>query len=309
MPIMPGADLTPVSRAAGDADRLRRAVETAGCRTLLHLDQTGSTMDAARQLVEAGVAPLPALVVADRQSAGRGRRGNEWWQPSGGLAATVVHDVGFLGGDSPPAAWSIACGVAVAEAIMSIHPGLTATVKWPNDVLVGERKLAGCLVETMPRGRGPTGRPADDTTSIDAARPAQGGAGAVFSGSRAVLFGIGVNTTGRSTEAPPELRLRVATLPDLIGQAVPREEILAGILPRLESLCREIAVRPAVLVERFEPLCALSGRLVALHTSIPEGCAVVRGRCLGIDTDGALRLLTERGVERFVSGSLSPTNG
>jgi BirA family biotin operon repressor/biotin-[acetyl-CoA-carboxylase] ligase len=278
---MPKEGRGSISQFPLDADRLRRAAEAAGIRTLLHLEETGSTMDAARRLVEEGSMPLPGLVVADRQPAGRGRRGSGWWLPPGGLAATVVHDVGFLGGGSPIAAWSIACGVAMAEAIGAARPGLAVAVKWPNDVLVGERKLAGCLVETLPRGRGDR------------------------SAGAAALFGVGVNTSGRAAEAPPELRERVATLPDLAGDPLSRPDLLAAFLPRLESLCRAITARPSTLVERYEPLCGLAGRTVALHTSTATGPALVRGRCLGIDADGALRLLTARGVERFVSGSLT----
>jgi BirA family biotin operon repressor/biotin-[acetyl-CoA-carboxylase] ligase len=256
--------------------------EAVGIVTLLHLEQTESTMDAARQIVEAHSAPLPALVVADRQSAGRGRRGSGWWLPAGGLAATVVHDVGHLGGRSPSAAWSIACGVAMAEAVAALQPGLQARVKWPNDVLVGNRKLAGCLVETIPSGRR---------------------AGA------AVLFGVGVNTSGRAAEAPQELRERVATFPDLVGAPADRGDLLAQFLPRLESLCREIIAHPSSLVERYSPLCGLRGQAVTLHTTAAGGPTLVQGRCLGIDAEGALALLTTRGVERFVSGSLTHAGG
>lgn len=278
---MPESVPRAISQAPDESDRLRRAALAAGFETILHLEEAGSTMDVARLMVEEGSAPLPGLIVADRQSAGRGRRGSGWWLPPGGLAATVVHDVGFLGGGSPIAAWSIACGVAMAEAIRAVHPGVAAAVKWPNDVLVGDRKLAGCLVETLSRRL---------------AEPDARGA---------VLFGVGVNTSGHGADAPPELRQRVVTLPDLAGAPIPRPVLLAAFLPRLESLCRAIAVRPSVLVERYEPLCGLAGRPVVLHTSTAAGPACVHGRCLGIEADGALRLLTARGVERFVSGSLT----
>lgn len=259
--------------------RLRQAIGSTGIATLIHLEETGSTMDAARSIVQADGGHLPVLVIADRQSAGRGRRGNQWWQPPGALAATAVYDVGHLGGRAPIAAWSIACGVAMAEALRSIHADVKANVKWPNDVFVGPRKISGCLVETLPCAEATSGAVA--------------------------LFGIGVNTCGHASDAPVSIRDRVATVPDLVGAPMSRGALLESFLPRLESLCRGIAARPESLVERYEPLCCLTGRSISLHTSTATGPTVVNGRCLGIDPDGALRLLTTQGVQRFISGSVA----
>jgi hypothetical protein len=93
----------------------------------------------------------PAAVIADRQTGGRGRRGAAWWQPTGSLAASLVLDGSAVAGGVTPI-WSLACGVALAETVRDLEPAAAARVRWPNDVEVAGRKLAGILVETAADG-------------------------------------------------------------------------------------------------------------------------------------------------------------
>jgi len=135
----------------------------------VHLRETESTNLVARDLAARG-APHGTLVTADLQTAGRGRQGRGWSAPPGAslLCSWVVRDPGPL--------LSLAAGVAVAELA-----GEQARVKWPNDVLIDQRKLAGILVE---------GRPQE----------------------RWAVLGIGVNVALRPEQLPEELREGAATL-------------------------------------------------------------------------------------------------
>ncbi|MFM1903641.1 MAG: Bifunctional ligase/repressor BirA [Planctomycetota bacterium] len=242
----------------------------AGLATVEHLPETRSTMDRAREVALDPGAALPALVVADRQTLGRGRRGARWWQPPGSLAVSLVVDGREYGGaGGPPPTWSLACGVALAEAIRACEPGLAPKVRWPNDIEVAGRKLAGILVETA--------------------------------GDSRAIFGIGVNTSGSADDAPAPVRHRVATLPDLAGRPLGRQMLLAQFLPALFELLTEIATDPARLASRYQPLCSLTGNEIRIHTA--EGVSV--GRCLGIAADGRLLLDTDTGLRTFVSGSLT----
>jgi BirA family biotin operon repressor/biotin-[acetyl-CoA-carboxylase] ligase len=110
-------------------------------RPRVHLRVTGSTNERARELAAAG-APHGTLVTASEQTAGRGRQGRTWTAPAGRslLCSFVVRD--------PPRLLSLAAGVAVAEVARS-----EAMLKWPNDVLVARRKVAGILVEGRPSER------------------------------------------------------------------------------------------------------------------------------------------------------------
>lgn len=249
-----------------DAARLLAAVRLASWEQLA---ETGSTMDRARELSAAPAARLPAVVVADRQTRGRGRRGASWWQAPGSLAASIVVDAGAFGPSAAVPQWSLACGVALAEAIRHCEPDVATAVRWPNDVEVAGRKLAGILVESAGNGR--------------------------------VIFGVGVNTTGSTLAAPEPLRQRVTTLPDLTGRPLARGRLLEAFLPTLFALLDDIAVDPTRLVARYRPLCGLTGRIVRLHA--PDGVHV--GRCAGIASDGRLVLEIDGEPRSFVSGSLT----
>ena len=234
------------------------------------LAEAGSTMDRAREIAADPTSRLPCGVIADRQLAGRGRRAARWWQPAGSLAVSIVVPADQTGSGSPPPAWSLACGVAVAETIRSLEPAVEAEVRWPNDVEVNGRKLAGILVETA--------------------------------GCQRVIFGIGVNTTGSAASAPAAIAGRVATVPDLVGRSLGRQRLLEALIPRLRQLLEDVCRDPASLLDRYRPLCCLTGRTIRVyvHGEIHEG------RCGGLAPDGRLVLETAAGRMLVVSGSLTP---
>lgn len=248
-----------------DAETL---IAVAGLARFEHLPEIGSTMERARAFALDPGCPLPAAVVADRQSAGRGRRGAGWWQADASLAMSVVVDAGPARA-VPPAVWSLACGVALAEAIAVAVPAVEPTVRWPNDVEVDGRKLAGILVEAPAGGR--------------------------------AIFGVGVNTAGSSREAPPALRQRLVTLPDLTGRVLSRQDLLLAFLPRLFALLAETAASPAAFVERYRARCGLDGHPVTVF----HGAEKVTGICRGVAADGSLVVDTPHGRRRFGSGSLT----
>ena len=153
----------------------------------VHYRVIGSTNARARELAAAGV-PHGTVVTAAEQSAGRGRQGRTWSAAAGRalLCSVVVRD--------PPTLLPLATGVAVAEVV-----GTGALLKWPNDVLLDGRKVAGILVE---------GRPQESWAVV----------------------GIGVNVAVRIDEFPPELRSSAGTL-GLEPSAI--EPTLAAVLARL----------------------------------------------------------------------------
>jgi BirA family biotin operon repressor/biotin-[acetyl-CoA-carboxylase] ligase len=118
---------------------------TAFGRPRRHLRLVGSTNDVARELVAAG-APSGTVVTADEQSAGRGRSGRRWSAPprSALLASAILRPL-----EEANALLPLAVPLAVCEAIESIAP-VDCAVKWPNDVWIGERKVAGVLIEARP---------------------------------------------------------------------------------------------------------------------------------------------------------------
>ncbi len=266
----------PSAAVSPDVIDPRRLVAVAELVTVEHRLEVESTMHRARVLAAQPSAALPAVVLADRQTGGKGRRAAGWWQADASLAMTVVVDPAWLGWPAlsarPPAAagWSLACGIALAESLMGLVPDLTIGLRWPNDLEVAGRKIAGILSETSPSGR--------------------------------VLFGVGVNTAGRCADAPLLLRERLVTIPDLIGKALPRQQLLEAFLPRLWKILRSLAAEPAVLQRRYTPLCTLTGKQLTFY----HGEEQLRGICQGIDASGALCIQTAEGERRFHGGSLTP---
>jgi BirA family transcriptional regulator, biotin operon repressor / biotin---[acetyl-CoA-carboxylase] ligase len=179
----------------------------------VHYRLVDSTNERARALAQRG-APHGTLVTAREQSSGRGRQGRTWTAPPGRalLCSLVLRD--------PPRLLPLTVGVAVAEVV-----GDSARVKWPNDVLVDGRKVAGILVE---------GRPQEAWA----------------------VAGIGLNVAVRESDFPPELRERAGTL-GLAPEDV--EPMLARLLAALE---RWIAEDPDTVLDALRARDALLGRPV-----------------------------------------------
>jgi BirA family transcriptional regulator, biotin operon repressor / biotin---[acetyl-CoA-carboxylase] ligase len=205
----------------------------------VHYRVIGSTNARARELAAAGV-PHGTVVTAAEQSAGRGRQGRTWSATAGRalLCSVVVRD--------PPALLPLAAGVAVAEVA---GPG--ARLKWPNDVLMAGRKVAGILVE---------GRPQE----------------------RWAVVGIGLNVALRLADFPAELRSSAGTLglePDAI------EPTLAAVLARLEGwLVADAAAVVAAVRERD----ALLGRSVRWAGGRGVGAGVDDSGHLVVETDSGV---------------------
>ena len=179
----------------------------------LHLRLTGSTNERARELAWAG-APHGTLVTAAEQAAGRGRQGRTWSAPAGRalLASLVLREW--------PPLLPLAAAVSVADVA-----GPEARIKWPNDILIDDRKVAGILVE---------------------GRPQEGWA----------VLGIGLNVAVEISDLPAGLRDRAGTL-GLSTTAI--EPLLARLLA---GLARRLEQAPAALLADFRERDALLGREV-----------------------------------------------
>ena len=232
----------------------------------LHLlASTPSTSDEAKRGAREG-APHGATWVAEEQTAGRGRQGRTWTSPPGeNLLFSVLLRVVCPPSRLPPVA--IAAGLAVRDAVASAAPDAAPRIKWPNDVLVGDRKIAGILVE------------------------------AITAGSRVEALVVGVGLNVHTRDFPPEIAAR-ATSMALVSPAVPdRAELLADILGRLDHDAHVVLARGLGLLRaRIEAADALRGRRVRSDDAA-EGVAS------GIDDEGRLLVRRDDGVtERWSAG-------
>jgi BirA family transcriptional regulator, biotin operon repressor / biotin---[acetyl-CoA-carboxylase] ligase len=185
----------------------------------VHWRLTDSTNERARELALTG-ASHGTLVTADEQTAGRGRQGRSWVAPPGrALLMSVVVEI-----DRSAALLPLAAAVAVCDACESVA-AVECAVKWPNDVWIDRRKVAGILVE---------------------GRPQEGWA----------ILGIGVNVATAEDELPEELRHTATSLAAASGDAPARDAVLAELLPALE---RRLAEPPAELLAAWRERDALRG--------------------------------------------------
>jgi len=254
------SDFTPES--------IRRALRTEKLgRALTVLGTCGSTNDHALDMLEAG-APHGALVVADSQTKGRGRRGSSWHSPPG----TSIYASLVLRGEAraqSPTLLVAAAGLGLAEGLEAAT-GVDVGIKWPNDLWCGNRKVAGVLVEA--RG-------------FRAENPA-------------FVAGFGVNVNQRADEFPAELRESATSLAIATGRRHSRAGVLAAALaalePRIESALA--GDESADLHDSYRRRSVLLGRRVTLL----DADAPLTGVVVDISATDGLLVRTDDGRHRHV---------
>ncbi len=272
-----------IEARAGQGYVLRRApdlLDAAALRAALPAAAGGGTLEVAWSLDSTNSEllrrPPPAgsaVLLAERQTAGRGRRGRAWISPLGAQVCLSVRR-GFDGGLARLGGLSLVAGVAVAEALRALGFGQVG-LKWPNDLVAGDRKLAGLLVEGGGEHAGPVH----------------------------AVVGLGLNVrlpeaAAAAIDQPWTDLARLAGTAALPPRNTIAAAVLAHLLPALETFDREGL---APFLPRYAALDALSGRPVrVLH-----GSAGVEGEAAGLASDGGLRVATVTGERIFHAGEVS----
>lgn len=225
-----------------------------------HYLVTDSTNDRAREL-GAGGAPSGTLVTAARQTAGRGRHGRVWAAPESKalLCSLILRPLG-----REHALLPLAVPVAVSEAIESVAV-VTCVIKWPNDVWIGERKVAGILIEARPPGW--------------------------------AVIGIGVNVEVEPEDFPDDLRWPATSIALESGDPPTLAALREAICVRLDD---RVVTSPDELLAAFRARDALAGRAVAWEAAGDGGSGA--GTAAGIDERGNL-LVDTGGSGRVSLGS------
>ena len=209
-----------------------------------------STNERAKELARAG-APHGTVVTADEQTAGRGRQGREWVAPPG---AALLMSLVVRGVEGAHALLPLTAAVAVCEAAEE-SAGVPCAIKWPNDVWVNRRKLAGILIE---------------------ARHHEGVA----------VIGIGLNVATRSEDFPGELRdLATSLAIEAPHGANSRDAVLSALLVALE---RQLAHPPERILEQWRERDALRGSRVAWAGGEGVAAGVDPTGALRVETAGGL---------------------
>lgn len=220
---------------------------------LLVRASAASTNDELRQLAQDGAADGLTLLALE-QTAGRGRRGAQWFSPPGDALAFSI----LVRPDEPKSLWprlALAAGLAVSEAAEGF--GCRAGIKWPNDVWIDHRKVAGILVE----------------------------AGQDFA-----IIGIGINV--HTTEFPAELSTIATSMALAGGTCTSRAEVLEAIVRRFALRRNQIGADFPHLIRSVRQRCVLTGHHVSLNTA----SGPLRGIVSGISDSGELLLDTPTGT-------------
>jgi len=241
-------------------ETLHQVARWLGCQKIV-LAECGSTNDEAARLARAG-AKHGTVVIAERQTAGRGRDGHTWTSPAGGLYLSAVLRPALPLVDVPP--MTLAIGIGVCEAAR--QAGAASVLKWPNDVLVGGKKLAGVLVEAQSQGG-----------KLDS-----------------VIVGIGVNLSNEV----PDVGISLA---QARGVAVDRDVFIGSLLAAVERwVDRYVASGIEAIIPAWQDRMAIG---LSARATV-DGAPLV-GSMHGLDPDGALLLRDDTGrIHRVRSGDV-----
>ncbi|WP_320407200.1 biotin--[acetyl-CoA-carboxylase] ligase [Thermococcus eurythermalis] len=224
---------------------------------VIQLDEVGSTNEYAKTI--AHEAPEGTVVIAKRQTAGRGRKGRSWASPEGGIWMSVIL--------KPPRVdprLAFVGALAVVDTLADF--GISAGIKWPNDVWVGGRKVSGILAE---------------------------GKAGEYS-----ILGIGLNV---NNPIPEELKDNATSMMELIGSKLPLEKVLKRLLLHLDGWYRVFLERPDLLMAKVRERTFILGKPV----TVIEGEERISGIALDVLDDGSLLMDIGGQLRRITYGDVS----
>jgi BirA family biotin operon repressor/biotin-[acetyl-CoA-carboxylase] ligase len=241
-------------------------------RDIRVFEETTSTNDVIEKLARDGVKE-GVVVFAESQTKGRGRLGRKWMSPPHkGLWFSVLLRPNLR--PQEVTQMTIASATALRRAIET-ETGLKLEIKWPNDLLIGGKKVVGILTEM--------------SAEVDRVRH--------------VILGIGVDVNQDAAEFPPELRKIATSLKVEAGEEVSRAELATEILRELDfDYARICGGKFPAVADEWESGCATIGK----NVSVQMGARQIRGCAESLDDDGALLVRTEHGhLERVIGGDVT----
>ncbi len=247
-------------------DDVKRGLKTTVVGKEIHLyHEVASTNTLAMEMAAQG-AQEGAVVIAETQTGGKGRLGRKWISPKGNLYLSVVLRPAVPAHRAPLV--TLMGAVAVASAARSQY-GVQASIKWPNDVLISGRKVAGLLTEM----------------SAEQDRI------------KHIVLGIGVDVNMNTAELPEEIRSRTTTLAAEAGRRIDRNDLLRQILSALDHQYQIFLKNDVDVIREWETLNMTTGSRVAV-SGLGE---TITGLAHGIDREGRLIIMLDGGGIRAVA--------
>lgn len=247
---------------------IRQILANGICQTAAYHQATSSTNTwALNESVEAD--SLPRLVVADSQTAGRGRLGRNWHSDQGTLTFSLRVSATALNLSSAVSPMiALAAGMGVADAIEHRLAPLRVQLKWPNDVYLGNRKIAGILVEAA----GPK--------------------------AERVVVGVGINIDTRFEQAAEPLSATATSLSEAATTGLTRYELLPSVVQQIVARINQLNQQTSEFLEEYRTRCYLTGKTIRIER--PD--QIFTGIVTGVASEGGLTLETPTGPETIYSG-------
>lgn len=301
--------------------KLEKILDNSFVAAVEHYGSIASTNDRALAAAAEGGVRLPLLIVADAQTAGRGRGSNRWWTGPGSLAFSLL---------LPPVGWDKGASATTGPPREERERGGEGEKLCGNggpaladsQPASGRTANTGELVPPYPSRPSVLTSLAVGVALVDALSPLVPGheigihwpndvmldgrklAGVlieVLPDGRQVI-GVGINVNNTAADAPADLRLRVATLRDVSGETYDPTDLLISLLKRLQERLAELALTPERIASRTDELCLQRGMVL----QVQQGERAVVGTCQGIAPDGALILQSVDRKHIIYSGVVAP---
>ncbi|MCC6796030.1 MAG: biotin--[acetyl-CoA-carboxylase] ligase [Candidatus Hydrogenedentes bacterium] len=258
-----------VERVVFSLPRIKRATFVRQAELHRSID---STNNRAMEIAANADIETPFLVIAETQTAGRGRGSNVWWSAPGAVTFSLV--MNLPAHDTGPESWprfALATAVAVCEALEAVVSGKSFGIRWPNDVFYQNQKICGILPELC------------------------------FGERPRLVLGVGINANNSLALAPAELRNTATSLIDLAGRRINLTQFVSKVLCAIEARLADLTAQSETLPEAWAERCLLRGSTVTLKQNGESHT----GRCEGIDSTGALLLKAGTATKRFYGGTIA----
>ena len=235
-------------------------------KSLEWFESVDSTNKQLIQSVKQQSVRLPALMVADRQSSGVGRGSHQWWSPIGCLMFSMAIPIGKSNSIVNPALLPLRVGVAIAECL-ELFSSVKPMIKWPNDLYISGRKVAGVLIEVIPK---PSPVPS------------------------VAVIGIGINCRVNFRDAPADVQANATSLHEWaingMSDGASTENVLVQFVHQWLAIVEQQQANPRSILDYWSERSLLDRQWV----EVKHPAGVAQGRCLGINETGAIRIQNEQ---------------
>lgn len=243
-------------------------------QTIYYFPALTSTNTIAKKKLIEKIEKIPegTIIITEKQSGGKGRSGKRWYSPQGGIWFSVILYPDLI--PSNILIITLMTAVAVAKTIHQLFPQISIQIKWPNDLLIEDRKVCGILTEA--------------TTNKKNAKW--------------VILGIGINANNDLSELPEDIRKDSISLKEVAGQLIPRALLVSDLCVQLEKWYEKLKRKDFISILKE---WRLYSNIIGKEVKIDTGGKIITGEVIDLTRSGALILKIDKGkIKEIISGTV-----